>query len=197
MFSSLLFTLTSINWFYSPPPLSKSFLKLICNVNIVRLQYRIDTSNMRTLKIIPRNLNEIVRSWIRLLNENMILLCYAVVRNLRADYKICRVTSLTVGLRLGNLIKWINLGRKKTRKKIWENAELDGLPHETNEHGWEQWGNHLLLCLIHKLTHTTLSGSYSQLSSSAVYKHLIRIEAGGVNFNGWADGSASGCESGS
>ncbi len=34
-FSSLLFTVTSNNWFYSLPSLSKSGLKLVCNVNIV------------------------------------------------------------------------------------------------------------------------------------------------------------------
>ncbi len=40
------------------PPLSKSgFLKLVCNVNI---------KSMRNLNIMPRNLNEVVRSWIRL-----------------------------------------------------------------------------------------------------------------------------------
>ncbi len=149
---------------------------------------------MSTLKIMPRNLNEIVRSWIRLLNKNLKLLWYAVVRNLDADFKVWRVTSLTVGLRLWNLIKCINLGKKKHVKNLGKcRVTVDGLPHETNEHGWKQGGNHLLLCLIHKHRHTTLSGSYSQLSSSAVYKRLIRMEGGGVNFNGWADGSASGC----
>ncbi len=34
-FSSLLFTVTSTNGFYSPPLSSKSGLKLVCNVNIV------------------------------------------------------------------------------------------------------------------------------------------------------------------
>ncbi len=34
-FSSLLFKITSTNGFYSVPPLSKSDLKLVCNVNIV------------------------------------------------------------------------------------------------------------------------------------------------------------------
>jgi hypothetical protein len=34
-FSSLLFTITSTNGFYSPSPLSKSGMKLVCNKNIV------------------------------------------------------------------------------------------------------------------------------------------------------------------
>ncbi len=38
----------------SHPPLSKSGLKLVCNVNIV---YSTEISSLRTLKIIPRNLN--------------------------------------------------------------------------------------------------------------------------------------------
>ncbi len=42
-------------------PLSKSGLK-VCNVKI----YDTETSSLRTLKIPPRNPNEIVRSWIRL-----------------------------------------------------------------------------------------------------------------------------------
>jgi hypothetical protein len=36
-------------------------LKLVCNVNIVYKNLK-----SKTLKIMPRNLNEIVRSWIRL-----------------------------------------------------------------------------------------------------------------------------------
>jgi hypothetical protein len=47
----------------TPPPSSKSGLKLVCNVNIV--QY-METSCLIFLKLMPRNLNEIVRSWIRL-----------------------------------------------------------------------------------------------------------------------------------
>jgi hypothetical protein len=35
---------------------SKSGLKLVCDVNVY------DTANLRTLKTMPRNLNEIVRS---------------------------------------------------------------------------------------------------------------------------------------
>jgi hypothetical protein len=56
-FSSFLFTVTSTNGFYSPNPLSKSGLKLVCNVNIVY-------GNLRsgTLKIISKNLNKILRS---------------------------------------------------------------------------------------------------------------------------------------
>ncbi len=42
--------------------LSKNGLKLVCNVNLCT-----KTSNLRTLKIMPSNLNEILRSWIRLL----------------------------------------------------------------------------------------------------------------------------------
>jgi hypothetical protein len=56
-FSSLLFTVTSTNGFYSPfPLLGKSGLKRACNVNIV------ETSSLRTLKIMPQNLKETVRS---------------------------------------------------------------------------------------------------------------------------------------
>jgi hypothetical protein len=48
---------------FNPTPLlSKSGLKLVCNVNLYT-----KTSNLRTLKIMPSNLNEILRSWIRLL----------------------------------------------------------------------------------------------------------------------------------
>jgi hypothetical protein len=43
-----------------PPPPSKSGLKLVCDVNIVLYT---ETSRLTTLKIMPRNLNEIVRSW--------------------------------------------------------------------------------------------------------------------------------------
>ncbi len=49
------------NLFLPPSPLSKSGLKLICNGNIENVK------PMRTLKIFPRNLNEIVRAWFRLL----------------------------------------------------------------------------------------------------------------------------------
>jgi hypothetical protein len=63
-FSSLLFTVTSTNRSYPPPPplMSKSGLKLglYCKHCIWKPQ------SLRTLKIMPRNLNEIVRSWIRL-----------------------------------------------------------------------------------------------------------------------------------
>jgi hypothetical protein len=58
----LLFTVNSINVFFSPPPPSTSpssenGLKLVCNVNTVY-------GNLKfiTLKIMARNLNEIVRS---------------------------------------------------------------------------------------------------------------------------------------
>jgi hypothetical protein len=48
------------NGFYPPPPPPcKSGLKLVCNVNIV----------YGNLNIMPRNLNEIVHSWIRLLEK--------------------------------------------------------------------------------------------------------------------------------
>ncbi len=43
-----------------PPHLSKSGLKLVCNVNIVQGNLILSTSSM------PKNLKEIVRSWIRL-----------------------------------------------------------------------------------------------------------------------------------
>ncbi len=59
-FSSLLFTVTSsplLTDFTPPPPLSKRGLKLVCNVNILY-------GNLKSE--MPRNLNEIVRSWIRL-----------------------------------------------------------------------------------------------------------------------------------
>jgi hypothetical protein len=42
-----------------PPPPEQNGLKLVCNVNIV--QY-METSSLGTLKIMPRNLNKIVRS---------------------------------------------------------------------------------------------------------------------------------------
>ncbi len=48
-----------------PPPPSKSGLKLVCNVNIVY-----GNLSLRTLQIVPRNLNEFVRSWIRLQKGN-------------------------------------------------------------------------------------------------------------------------------
>ncbi len=53
----------------SPPPLhlSKGGLKLVCNVNILDCIQKPQV--LRTLKIMPRNLNEIVRSWIWLLQE--------------------------------------------------------------------------------------------------------------------------------
>ncbi len=41
------------------PPLSKSGLKLVCNASLYT-----ETSSLRTLKIMPRILNEIVRLWI-------------------------------------------------------------------------------------------------------------------------------------
>ncbi len=45
---------------HPPPPLpSKSDLKLVCDVNLCT-----ETSSRRTLKIMPRNINETVRSWI-------------------------------------------------------------------------------------------------------------------------------------
>jgi hypothetical protein len=57
-FSSLLFAATFSNGFYPPPPLIKSVLKLVCNVN----NLYVETSSLKTLKIMPRNLNEIVCS---------------------------------------------------------------------------------------------------------------------------------------
>ncbi len=54
---------TSTNGFYSPPPpLSKSSLKLVCNINLVYRNLKSENS-----QDYARNLNEIVRSWIRLL----------------------------------------------------------------------------------------------------------------------------------
>ncbi len=53
----------SAKGFYVPPP-SRSDLKLVCNVNTVLYM---ETSSLSILKIMPWNLNEIVRSWIRLL----------------------------------------------------------------------------------------------------------------------------------
>jgi hypothetical protein len=47
-----------------PPPPSKSGLKLVCNVNIVFGNLK--SENSQDYKIMPRNLNESVRSWIRL-----------------------------------------------------------------------------------------------------------------------------------
>ncbi len=61
-FSSLLSTVTSSNGFYSPPPKKKKWFEtgLLCK----HCMYR-GTSSLRILKIRPRNLNEIVCSWIR------------------------------------------------------------------------------------------------------------------------------------
>ncbi len=58
---SLLFTVTSTNGFYapSPPPTTKVAWNWF-------VTWYPETSSLRTLKIKPRNLNEIVRSWIRL-----------------------------------------------------------------------------------------------------------------------------------
>ncbi len=47
----------------SPPPPLRG-LKLVCNVNIVHRNFKSDT-----LKIMPRNLNKIVRLWIQLLDR--------------------------------------------------------------------------------------------------------------------------------
>jgi hypothetical protein len=60
-FSSSLFTVTSTNGFYPPPPPSTSKIgwKLFCNENIV---YRNLPKALRTLKIMPRKLKEIVCS---------------------------------------------------------------------------------------------------------------------------------------
>jgi hypothetical protein len=44
-FSSLLFTVTSTNGFYSPSPLSKSGLKLVCNINIVYVNENLKPKN--------------------------------------------------------------------------------------------------------------------------------------------------------
>ncbi len=52
---------TTNGFYYLSPNLSKSGLKLVCNVTLY-----METSSLRTLKIMPRNLNEILRSWIQL-----------------------------------------------------------------------------------------------------------------------------------
>ncbi len=49
-----------------PPPPSKSGLKLVCNEKIF-----METSSLRTLKIMPRNLNKIVCLRFRLLNREL------------------------------------------------------------------------------------------------------------------------------
>ncbi len=51
---------------FTPPSLSNSGLKFVCYVHIDT-----ETSSLRTFKIVPRNLNEIVRLWIRLLEFMM------------------------------------------------------------------------------------------------------------------------------
>ncbi len=56
-FSSFLFTFTFTNGFYPPPPLSKSGLKLVCNVNIVYGHLKSPNSQDYV-----QNLNEIVRT---------------------------------------------------------------------------------------------------------------------------------------
>ncbi len=53
----LLAILNHLYEFYSLPQLTKSGLKLVCNVNMYT-----ETSSLRTVLIMPRNLNEIVRS---------------------------------------------------------------------------------------------------------------------------------------
>jgi hypothetical protein len=53
----MLFTVTSTNGFYSPPPLSKSGLKLVHNVNIV--QENLKSQNSQDY---AQNLNETVHS---------------------------------------------------------------------------------------------------------------------------------------
>ncbi len=45
-----------------PLPLEHKWFKLVCNVNMY-----MEASSLRTLNIMPGNLNETVRSWIRLL----------------------------------------------------------------------------------------------------------------------------------
>ncbi len=57
-FSSLLFSVTAANGFYPPPhSLSKSDLKLACNVNKVYQNLK----SLIKLKIVPRNFSEILR----------------------------------------------------------------------------------------------------------------------------------------
>jgi hypothetical protein len=55
-------TVTSTNGFYPPP---SPWAKVVWNWFVMLTLYT-ETSSMRTLKIMARNLNEIVRSWIRL-----------------------------------------------------------------------------------------------------------------------------------
>jgi hypothetical protein len=52
-----LLAITSHGFYSFPPPLSKRGLKLVCNKNIV---YR----NLRSLKIMSKNLNEITKSYV-------------------------------------------------------------------------------------------------------------------------------------
>jgi len=61
-FSPLLFKVISTNEFYSPPP----WTKVVWNCFVMSTSY-METSSLRSLKIMPRNLNDIVRSWMRFL----------------------------------------------------------------------------------------------------------------------------------
>jgi hypothetical protein len=61
VFSSLLFRVISTKGFSPPPPWSK----VVWNWFVMQT-LDTETSNLRSLKIMPRNLNEIVRSWTRL-----------------------------------------------------------------------------------------------------------------------------------
>ncbi len=58
VFKVFLFAMHS-HLYIPPPPLSKSGLKLACNVNML---FHMETSGLRTLKIMLKNLNEIVCS---------------------------------------------------------------------------------------------------------------------------------------
>ncbi len=64
-FSFMLFTVTSANRFYPPPP--APWAKVVSNWFVMQSLYT-ETSSLGTLKIMPRNLNEIVCSRIWLLD---------------------------------------------------------------------------------------------------------------------------------
>ncbi len=92
-----------------PPhtPLSKGGLKLVCNVNTVT-----ETFSLRTLKVVPRNLNESVRSWIRLqescsgrlVASTTIVLCAqyhlltSLVKNTQHCLYLCKIPLLRCSL---------------------------------------------------------------------------------------------------
>ncbi len=63
-FPPCLFTVTSTDEFYPPTPQQKLSCSKLADITLYT-----ETSSLRTLKIMPRTLNEIVSSWIHLLDS--------------------------------------------------------------------------------------------------------------------------------